>query len=164
MQYLLHTFLAFVLALPASGIFAQQSAGHLSLKQLQEIYQQDNDTTYVVNFWATWCGPCVMEMPALVQFYHSHQNTNIRLLLISLDQPKQEKQVNNFIKKNNIPAPVYLLHAGKDFSWLPQVDPDWHGSIPATLIINRSKNTRLFREAPLQPGQLDFLLKKLGLN
>jgi hypothetical protein len=105
-----------------------------------------------------------MEMPALIQFYNTHQNTNIRLLLISLDQLKFEKQVNNFIKKNNIPVPVYLLHAGKDFSWLPQVDPEWHGSIPATLIINRSKNTRLFHEAPLQPGQLDYLLNKLGLN
>lgn len=145
-------------------VSAQSVAKRITLPQLQEMYFRNNDTTYVVNFWATWCGPCVMEMPALIQFYNNTRDTNIQLLLISLDQPKYEKQVNNFIKKYQLQAPVYILEGEKDFNWLPDVDPNWHGSIPATLFINIRRGKRLFHEAPLQPGQPEFLLQKLGLN
>jgi thiol-disulfide isomerase/thioredoxin len=141
-----------------------QIVTHLSLKQLQDIYQQSNDTTYVVNFWATWCGPCVMEMPALLKFYDTHKNSTVKLMLVSLDQPKFEKQLKNFISKNKIEAPVYLLEAGKNFDWLPQVDPRWEGSIPATLVINVNRKIKRFYETPLEPGQLEYLLKKDGLD
>jgi thiol-disulfide isomerase/thioredoxin len=141
-----------------------QKIEHLTIKQLQDIYNQTNDTTYVVNFWATWCGPCVMEMPALIQFYETHKNSNVKLLLISLDQPKFEKHVNSFVTKNKIEAPVYILDAGKSFDWLPQIDQRWEGSIPATLVVNSGKKIQQFYETPLQPGQLDYLLKKLGLD
>ncbi len=141
-----------------------QEVKHLSIKQLQEIYYRANDTTYVVNFWATWCGPCVTEMPALMQFYETHKNSNVQLLLISLDQPKFEKQLKNFISKNKIAAPVYMLDAGKSFDWLPQIDKRWEGSIPATLVINYSKNIQQFYETPLQAGQLEYLIKKAGLE
>ena len=153
-----------LLFLSISANSRAQNIGHLTIKQLQDIYYQKNDTTYVVNFWATWCGPCVMEMPALLQFYTSHKNSRVKLLLISLDQPKFEKHVSNFVTKNKIEAPVYILDAGKNFDWLPKIDERWEGSIPATLVVNASKNIQQFYETPLEPGQLEYLLKKLGLD
>jgi thiol-disulfide isomerase/thioredoxin len=141
-----------------------QSVNHITIEELQKMYYQENDTTYVVNFWATWCGPCVIEMPVLQQFYESHKDSKTKLLLVSLDKPKYEKQLRNFVSKNKISAPVYMLDAGEGFSWLPQIDQRWEGSIPATLVVNASKKIQHFYETPLQPGQLEYLLNKAGLE
>ncbi|HNA39839.1 MAG TPA: hypothetical protein PLR84_10045, partial [Chitinophagales bacterium] len=67
------------------------------------------------------------------------------------------------LKKLGIKAPVYLLNESSDFSWLPYIDKRWQGSIPATMVVNGNKNVKAFFETPLEKGQLEFYLKKLGL-
>ena len=142
---------------------AQSTIPILNLDELKNRYTQQNDTTYIVNFFATWCGPCIQEMPMLNKFYEEHRNTNIQLIFISLDNPSYIKKLPNKMQKLGVQAPVYLLKANSDYSWLPQVDSRWQGSIPATMIINTKKNVKAFFETPMDKGQLEFYLKKLGL-
>ncbi len=135
----------------------------VKLEELQKIYNAPNDTTYVVNFFATWCGPCMMEIPVLNQFYQDHKNTNVQLIYVSLDAAQTLKKLPAKIKKAKMEAPVYLLNESQDFSWLPYVDKRWQGSIPATMIVNSKKKVKAFFETPMEKGQLEFYLKKLGL-
>jgi thiol-disulfide isomerase/thioredoxin len=67
------------------GVFAQNEIKVVKIEDLKKVYVRPVDTTYVVNFFATWCGPCMMEMPVLNNFYKTHKNTNIQLIFVSLD-------------------------------------------------------------------------------
>lgn len=94
----------------------------------------DPNTVYVVNFWATWCAPCVKELPHFEKL--NAENKAIKVVLVSLDFKDQyDKKLLPFIKKKNIQSQVVQL-TDKDYNtWLPQIDANWSGSIPATMVI-----------------------------
>ena len=56
---------------------------------LDPLLHKDNDTTYVVNFWATWCKPCVAELPYFEQLTETYKGQKVKVLLVSLDFSKQ---------------------------------------------------------------------------
>ena len=104
-----------------------------------------NDTTYLVNFWASWCTPCVEELPAIERIGEEYRGEKIKIVLVSLDFPKQiESRLVPFIEKNRIRTEVLVLNDPDANKWIDKVDPAWSGSIPATLIYNR--NGRMFHE------------------
>lgn len=114
-------------------------------KELKPLLEQKGDKIYVVNFWATWCAPCVKELPAFEKLKSVYATKGIEVLLVSLDFSKQiNKRVIPFIVKKNLQSKVVLLDNGKDDSWFKSIDSNWSGAIPATLIYN--KNKRKFYE------------------
>lgn len=135
----------------------------VKIEELKKEYTKPDDTTYVVNFFASWCGPCIMEIPILNKFNEEHKNTNVKLIYVSVDNLSATKKLQKTITKLKMQAPVYLLNESSDFSWLPYIDKRWQGSIPATMIINSKKNVKAFFETPMEKGQLEFYLQKLGL-
>ena len=109
-------------------------------KELKPLLEQKGDKIYVVNFWATWCAPCVKELPAFEKLNSVYASKDVEVLLVSLDFPKQiNKRVIPFIAKKNLQSKVVLLDNGKDDSWFKSIDSNWSGAIPATLIYNKSK-------------------------
>src|SRR6478752_999353 len=107
---------------------------------LEKEILSDKNTIYVVNFWATWCAPCVKELPHFEKL--NSENKSVKVVLVSLDFKNQyEMTLLPFLKRKKIQSEVVLL-TDKDYnSWLPIVDKDWSGSIPATLIIKDGKKT-----------------------
>jgi thiol-disulfide isomerase/thioredoxin len=104
------------------------------------ILQKNNDTTYVVNFWATWCKPCVKEMPYFEQLGEKYAKDRVKVIFVSLDFPDRlESQVVPFIEKNNIRSEVVLLDDDDANSWIPKVSDQWQGAIPATLMFSNVK-------------------------
>lgn len=144
--------------------YSQNAINVVKIEELKKVYSNADDTTYVVNFFATWCGPCIQEMPVLNKFYEEHKNTNIKLIFVSLDNASYLKKLPQKLKKWNIQAPVYLLNESSDYSWLPLIDKRWQGSIPATMVVNQKRNIKAFFETPLEKGQLEYYLQKLGLK
>ena len=97
------------------------------------------DKTYVINFWATWCAPCVKELPYFEEVNNEYKNKNTEVILVSLDFPSQiESKLKPYLKKNKIKSRVILLDDSKMSSWIPKVSEQWDGGIPATLIVNSS--------------------------
>ena len=95
------------------------------------------DKTYVINFWATWCAPCVKELPHFEEVNKEFKNKNTEVILVSLDFPSQiESKLKPYLKKNKIKSRVILLDDSKMNSWVPKVSEQWDGGIPATLIVN----------------------------
>ncbi len=104
---------------------------------LEPYIHKDNDTTYVINFWATWCKPCVEEMPAFLKLDSLYRYEKFKLILVSLDFPnKLESHVKPYVEKNNIQAEVVLLNDPDANAWINKVDSSWSGAIPVTLIYN----------------------------
>ena len=95
--------------------------------------------TYVINFWATWCSPCVKELPYFESVNNEYADKNVKVILVSLDFPSQiESKLKPYLKKNKIKSNVILLDDSKMNKWVPRVSEKWDGGIPATIIINSS--------------------------
>ena len=98
----------------------------------------EDENVYVINFWATWCAPCIKELPYFEKL--NSENKNVKVILVSLDSKKDlDKKLIPFIEKRKLKSKVLLL-ADKDYNtWLSKVDADWSGAIPATLLFNGKK-------------------------
>src|SRR5690606_240818 len=120
--------------------------------------QNKNDSIYVINFWATWCKPCIKELPAFEKLASDYSAEKVKVLLVSLDfSDKLKTQVIPFIKKNNIQSEVVLLDDPDANNWIPKVSVEWSGAIPATIIYN--KDNRKFYEQSFTFEELETELK-----
>ena len=127
---------------------------------IQKFLNKTDDKTYVVNFWATWCLPCVKELPYFEKLNAEYKSKNVEVLLISLDFPNQyDSKLKPFLKKHNIKSKVIALNDTDMNTWIPKVNENWSGSIPATIIYN--KNKRDFYEQSFTYEELENKLKPL---
>lgn len=111
------------------------------------------DTTFVVNFWATWCRPCVAELPHFDKLYREQRDSGVVVLLISVDDPKElTKKVAPFVRRKAYLPQVVLLNESKPHEWIDRVDSTWSGAIPATLFFRNGR--RLFRETEFTFSEL----------
>lgn len=108
---------------------------------LAPIFEHKNDTTYVINFWSTWCAPCVKELPYFEDLTAKYANQKVKVILVSLDFPKQlETKLKPFLKENNLQSEVLVLIDPDANSWVDKVNPKWSGAIPATIVYKGNKN------------------------
>ena len=115
--------------------------------------RNSNDTTYVINFWATWCSPCVKEIDFFEEVHNSFKDSKVKVILVSLDFPNQvERRLIPFLEAREITAQVMLMTDLDYNSWIERVDKSWSGAIPATLIFNRER--RVFLEQELTRDEL----------
>jgi thiol-disulfide isomerase/thioredoxin len=125
-----------------------QIATQIKFPVVKEILSRETDTTYVINFWATWCAPCVEELPGFLRLEKEFKDRKVKFYYISLNFKREiEDQLLPFLKKNEITSTVYLLNEPDYNSWIDKVDATWLGSIPATLIISHKPESRFFQEA-----------------
>lgn len=112
--------------------------------ELQSIIDAEGDGLLVLNFWSTFCPPCIKELPHFKRLESEYQDKNLRVLLISLDDVKQlESRVYPFVKKNKIRQEIMVLKDQNYTKWTEKIDESWYGALPATLIIKGK--TRHFR-------------------
>ncbi len=118
-----------------------------------------DDKTYVINFWATWCAPCIKELPFFEKLNDTYTNRNVEVILVSLDFPKQyESKLKPFIDEHKLKAKVIALNDVDTNSWIPKISEDWTGAIPATLIYNKDK--RQFYEQSFDYEQLETQIEQ----
>ena len=113
---------------------------YMTFQEFEHHIRQQTDTTYVVNFWATWCKPCVAELPWFQQLIPAYKDQPVKVLLVSMDFPKQIKsKLIPFVKERSLEKSVVAL-ADMDYNeWIDQVSTEWDGAIPFTLIYNKEK-------------------------
>ena len=134
------------------------SVKKVNYNQLKPLLEKQDGKTYVVNFWATWCAPCVKELPYFEKLKKEYTDKNVEVLLVSLDFPKQvEKKLIPFINKKNLKSEVILLDDINEDVWIKAIDSKWSGALPATLIYN--KKTRKFYEQSFEYESLEKELK-----
>jgi len=110
---------------------------------LEPLLYTKTNKTYIINFWAMWCAPCVKELPVFEQY--KKNNPEVEVILVSLDFPEDiETKLKPFLKQKGISSTVVLLDDPNANSWINKIDPNWSGAIPFTIIFN-NKN-RSFHE------------------
>ena len=122
--------------------------------QLEKIIQSPSKSVKVINFWATWCAPCVKELPAFEKLSDKFGN-KVDVILVSMDFPNQlETKLKPFIKRKGIQSTVKLLNETDFNAFIDKVDRRWSGAIPATLILDDSSDKRMFIEKSLKEEEL----------
>src|SRR5690606_26060009 len=114
----------------------------------------------VINFWATWCAPCIKELP-LLEKANAQSDLGAKITLINLDYADKVDKVNDFIARKNIRSKVLLLDELDYNAWIEKVDKNWTGAIPATLIFDPKTGKRKFVERELNEGELEELIVTL---
>ncbi|MHB1922652.1 MAG: TlpA disulfide reductase family protein [Chitinophagaceae bacterium] len=127
------------------GISARaQEVKKISASDLGKILKR-NDAIYVVNLWATWCKPCVEEMPYIQKIAEEYKNKNVKVILVSLDYDNAfPKKIESFAKKHGITSPIYWLDETDPSTIAKVVDKSWKGLIPCTILVNNKKGYRKF--------------------
>lgn len=125
-------------------------------EQLSQVFTQNDDILYVINFWATWCAPCVGELPDFMEVnLKMKENSKYKMILVSLDDAeKLDDTVKKMAKDLNLNVEQYLLDDVKRMNeWIPAINTDWSGTIPATLFIKNGKTLKFISE-PISKEQL----------
>ena len=108
---------------------------------LAKTFPVSGDSIHVINFWATWCKPCVAELPYFETVLAQNKDKAFKMTLVSLDLGRQiDSKVIPFLNDQGIKAEVVVLTDNKMNDYIDKVDPSWEGSIPATLIIDANGN------------------------
>jgi thiol-disulfide isomerase/thioredoxin len=134
----------------------------ISFKEFESMTQKNDDITYIYNFWASWCMPCVKEIPYFEELSSKYAKYKVKVVFMSLDFKKDlDARVKPFIAKHNMKSEVYLLYEPDYNSWIDKVDPSWSGGIPAILVINQSKKIRKFYEKSFTYPELEEIVKPI---
>ncbi|MBF4491297.1 redoxin domain-containing protein [Flavobacterium sp. MR2016-29] len=143
-----------------SGSSYSQNVKLINVDQLYERIKNGKDSTYVVNFWATWCAPCIKELPHFEKLKSEFKTEKLAVLLVSVDfKSKLSTSVIPFVKRKNLKNEVFLLNESSPQEYIDRIDPSWSGSIPATIFIKGDK--RKFVETEFTYEQLLNEYKKL---
>jgi thiol-disulfide isomerase/thioredoxin len=127
------------LLLPVSCM-SQNISGVYKIGQMLNRLNQ-SDTVYVVNFWATWCKPCVAELPSLDSLDKECRGTNVKVLLVSLDfKDELDSKVNPFLRSHKISASCVLLDEANGNDFIDRISEKWSGGIPATFYKKNSSS------------------------
>ena len=159
MPFIKPLFISFSLLLANPAV--AQKVAVIKFPELQKRLARLTDTTYVVNFWATWCGPCVKELPNFEQLRAANAGRKVKVLLVSLDYASQlDKKVKPFVKQRGLKSEVLLLNEPDPNEWIDKVDAKWSGALPFTLIFNNKIKQRVSFERELSAAELSATLKK----
>ncbi len=129
-------------------------------EELQEYLPREENQLVVLNFWATWCKPCVKEMPYFQELSEKYaSDESVRVILVSLDMESQlETRLVPFMKKHKLHPEVVVLDDPDANRWIDQVDPSWSGAIPATLFY-RGDQKKFFQKSFHSLEELEAIIQ-----
>jgi|SRR4030095_2063881 len=113
-----------------------------STGELKSIFDNAKGKVLLVNFWATWCKPCVMEFPELIKLYNDYKEKGFELIFISLDVPEDIPKLKPFLESNKVDFTTYLSTFTDPEELIDYVDKNWQGAIPATYIYDKDGNLK----------------------
>ncbi len=137
-------FLLVLIAVINKNIYSQKIQV-LKFDALKQCIYNNSDTVYVVNFFASWCKPCLLEIPEFVNFDKGIKNSKIKLVFVSLDLKNDQEKLLKIVQQYSLQN-VYLLDESNANNWINKIDKHWSGAIPATLIIKKGKHKKFIAD------------------
>jgi thiol-disulfide isomerase/thioredoxin len=139
-----------IFSLLFSFSITSQNIAVIKITDLETRIHNSSDTTYIVNFWATWCAPCVKELPDFDSINRNYKDKKVKVLLVTMDfKDELQAKVLPFLSAKKLTSEVLLLDEVNGNYFIPKVSDAWTGALPATLIINNKKKINHFFEKKL---------------
>ncbi len=138
-----------------------QTVEILTFEQLEARMANQKQEVVVYNFWATWCKPCVEEMPAFEKLAADYKSKGVHVVFVSIDFKSKHAKVVDFVGQKKLKSEVVLLNAPDYNAWIDKVNPEWSGAIPATLVVKKTGKIRKFHEGSFTYEELVNFIKPL---
>jgi len=153
---------AFFLFFSVNSLTKAQSVASITVDQLEQYLDTCSKKVMVVNFWATFCKPCVAELPHFIDVSGQFKTNEVGLLMISVDGPEMyPRKLKKFIRNHHFKGHFAWLNESDASYFCPKIDPSWSGSIPATLMVNIPKKKRHFLESEMSAEELKLNISSL---
>jgi len=135
----------------------------IDLDEIKKLVKNDSENLRLINFWATWCGPCVAEFPDLVEINFIYRHRSFEMVTIAIDYPVDTIQNLKFLQKNHSSCKNYLFNQNKVYDMIEAVNPSWSGTIPYTLLIRPGGEVVYSLQGQVDPLELKRqIVKVLG--
>ncbi len=138
-----------------------QKADQIKLKDLQTIISTRSEKIQIINFWATWCAPCVKEVPLFERLNQENKAVDVTLVSMDYDLDPNPEKVYRFIARKKLQSKVVILIEKNPNDWIDKIDKNWSGALPATLVLNTKTGKRKFVEKELHEGDLEKLIEEV---
>ncbi|NMM47110.1 TlpA family protein disulfide reductase [Marinigracilibium pacificum] len=136
-----------------------QKVEKVEIDDLEKLLNQSSDKVLIFNFWATWCKPCIKEIPAFEEI-NSTRSEDAKVYLVSIDFKNQyDNRVVPFVEDKGIKSQVLFLDEDNPNIWMPRISNEWSGAIPSTLFIYNKKKYFVEKEFTLE--ELNEYINKL---
>ena len=136
----MHWFLFLVLAAAFAGE-APPTPRKVDAPAIKELVREQRGHVVLLNFWATWCPPCLLEFPQIVAVEKTYRNRGLVVISVSADSPKNvDSDLLPFLEKHAPDFPIYMLQTDDRKEFIRLIDPEWNGDLPATFFIDREGN------------------------
>jgi len=139
-----------------------QTISQIKLKDLQKLLTTKSDRIQVINFWATWCAPCVKEIPLFEKLRTDNSSVDITLVSMDFDLDPDPAKVERFVTRKALKNKVVILAETDPNSWIDKIDKTWSGALPATLIVNTQTGKRKLIQKELHEGDLEKLITEVS--
>ena len=153
--------LAIVLLLSVHAASRGQQAELITLEKLQGMITSKGETVQIFNFWATWCAPCVKELPLFEKLNQDRKDISITLVSMDFDLDPSPEKVHKFVARKNIQSRVVILNATDPNTWIDKIDKNWSGALPTTLIVNPVTGKRKLLQKELHEGDLEKFIEEV---
>jgi thiol-disulfide isomerase/thioredoxin len=152
-KFLLFVFLAFPYLLKSQDL--------IKLPALQKSIHEPGPVK-VINFWATWCGPCVKELPYFEKLNQEDKTVKVILVSMDYDLDPDPSKVKRFMERKKILSTVVILAEENPNAWIEKIDKSWSGALPSTLVINPNSGKRKFVQGELKEGDLEKYIQEVS--
>ncbi|MFP4092620.1 MAG: redoxin domain-containing protein [Cyclobacteriaceae bacterium] len=107
----------------------------ISADGIRQLIANESDKLRLINVWATWCGPCIMEFPDFVEINRMYRGRDFEFISISADKPEKHDKVLSFLQKKEASNQNYIFDTDDKYALIEAVDPEWQGALPYTLLV-----------------------------
>lgn len=130
---------------------------------IKALLENDTDNLLLINVWATWCGPCITEMPDFVEINRMYRGRDFELITISADRPDKKTKAHEFLKKIQVSNKNYIYNSDDKYQLIEAIDPEWQGALPYTLLVEPGGKVVYRVQGPIVPQQMKkMIVEKLG--
>lgn len=130
---------------------------------IKALLRNDTGKVRLINVWATWCGPCITEMPEFVEINRMYRRRDFEFITISADKPDKKGQAHELLKKMQASAQNYIFNSEDKYKLIEAIDSQWQGALPYTLLIAPGGKVVYRTQGTIVPQEMKkMIVEKIG--
>lgn len=126
----------------------------IGVSGIKDLLANNSDKLYLINVWATWCGPCVSEFPSLVAINRMYRMRDFQFISISADNPGKKKDIQRVLQYLHAGNTNFLFNSNNKYKLVDAIDPKWDGQIPYTILVEPGGKIVYAHQGSINPSLL----------